>query len=43
MVALASKVDPNAPAFRENAEHMQALLGDLHAAIAGGEIHTRLS
>jgi 3-methylcrotonyl-CoA carboxylase beta subunit len=45
MVALASKVDPNAPAFRENAEHMQALLGDLHATIArvaeGGSLEAR--
>src|SRR5438093_2413897 len=45
MVTLASKVDPNAPAFRENAEHMQALLGDLHATIArvaeGGPIEAR--
>jgi 3-methylcrotonyl-CoA carboxylase beta subunit len=45
MVALASKVDPQAPAFRENAEHMQALLDDLHATIAraaeGGPIEAR--
>src|ERR687895_304083 len=45
MVALASKVDPQAPAFRENAERMQALLDDLHATIAkaaeGGPIEAR--
>ena len=45
MVALASKVDPQAPAFRENAEHMQALLDDLHATIArvaeGGPLEAR--
>src|SRR5438067_2917770 len=45
MVTLASKVDPNAPAFRENAERMQMLLGDLHATIArvaeGGALGAR--